>query len=62
MLLRFIQDEVLSVMFQRKILFHNAMKVRSFASYQKVAMTSLLPAHEVEYLLLRRAQFEMRIE
>jgi hypothetical protein len=37
MLLRFVKDEVLSVLFQRKILFHYAVKVHCFAVYQNEA-------------------------
>jgi hypothetical protein len=62
MRLIFIQD-VLRVLFQRKLLFHYDMKVHCFAGCQNVTtITILLQGGEIEYLLLWRVQFEMRIK
>jgi len=60
--LRFVQDEVLRVLFQTEILFHYATKVQCFAGYQNAAITILLHSSKVEYFLLRRMKIQMCIK
>jgi hypothetical protein len=46
--LRFVQDEVLRVLFQTETVFHYAMNIQCFAGYQIVAITILLYSSKVE--------------